>query len=407
MNFPALSNKNYRIYISGQSLSLIGTFMQQLAMSWMIFKLTNSPMWLGIAGFCAQIPTFIFGLFAGIIVDHVDRHKLLMWTQGLAAAQAFTLAALTLTGNVTLVHLLFLEFFLGTINAFDMTTRQAFVVQLIEDKKHLPNAIAINSSIMNLSRLIGPAIGGALISVVGEGICFLINGISYISVLTALYFMKVKSYIPPKFNPKDIFKELNVGFETIFKNPHNKSIILFLVTLSFFGFPYTAFFPAMAQSAPKADATALGLISSFVGIGSLVSALYLSGKRGLPTLAKTVGISGIIFSLTLIILSRVENFSLVLMCVFITGMTLIMQLASCNTMIQSTVDDNKRGRVMSFFNVSLLGIAPIGSLVMGFMAEHLTLKNAILINGCICLIFAILFYKRSESINEYVRAKLA
>lgn len=405
MNFPALKNKNYRIYIGGQSLSLIGTFMQQLAMSWMIFKLTNSPMWLGIAGFCAQIPMFLFGLFAGIIVDHVNRHKLLMWTQALAAIQALLLAALTLSGTVTIYHLLALEFFLGTVNAFDMTTRQAFVVELIENKKDLPNAIAINSSVMNLSRLLGPAIGGSMIAFIGEGMCFLLNGISYISVLTALYFMKVKSYVPPKFRINETLKELNIGFEAIFKNPHNRAIIFFLTFVSFFGMPYTAFFPALAQKAHNANASALGLIGSCVGVGSLISALYLSSRRGKPTLAKSVAISSVVFAFTLILISRVSFFPIILLGVFMTGMTLVMQLASCNTMIQSTVDDDKRGRVMSFFNVSLLGITPIGSLLMGYTAEHLSLETALLINGCFCLIGALLFWRKSVVINDYIENK--
>lgn len=404
MNFPALENKNYRIYISGQFVSLIGTSMQQLAMSWMIYKLTNSPMWLGLAGFSAQIPMFIFGLFAGVIVDHVDRHKLLIWTQALAALQAIILAILTFTGHVSLAHLIILDFTLGTINAFDMTTRQAFVVQMVKSKKDLPNAIAINSSVMNLTRLLGPAIAGGMIALVGEGMCFLINGISYIAVLLALLNLQVEKYTPPAFHHTKIISNLKVGYEAIFKNENNRAILFFLVFISLFGIPYTTFFPAIAAKA-GGGSQALGWISSSVGIGSLISALYLSNRRGAPTLAKIVAGAGIAFSIFLIILSRLDNFQFILFSVFTTGMSMMLQLASSNTMIQSTADDDKRGRMMSFFNVGLLGIAPFGSLLMGFSAEHLGLHTALLINGVICLIGALIFYQKAPKINEYVLSK--
>ena len=404
MHLPALKHRSYRIYISGQFISLMGTSMQQLAMSWMIYRMTNSPMWLGVAGFAAQIPVFIFGLFAGVVVDHVNRHKLLIWTQVLAGIQALTLAALTFSGKITLTHLLVLDFTLGTINAFDMTTRQAFVVQIVKGKENLPNAIAINSSVTNLTRLLGPAIAGMLIALVGEGMCFLINGISYIGVVTALLYMKVDPYVPLKFHPNKIISGLKVGFEATWKNEDIRNILMFLSFMSLFGLPYVTFFPAIAKEVAGGDAHALGWITSCVGIGSFVSALYLSNRKGKPELARIVGGAGIIFSILILILSRLDNFHFILMTVFGTGMMMMLQLASSNTMIQSTVDDDKRGRVLSFFNVSLLGIVPFGSLLMGFMAERLGLHTALLINGGFCLIGALLFFSKGKKINEYVSA---
>lgn len=405
MNFPALKHKNYRIYISGQFISFMGTSMQQLAMSWMIYKLTNSPFWLGFAGFIAQLPMFLFGLFAGVIVDHVNRHKLLMWTQALAGLQALVLAALTFTGHITLAHLLILDFTLGTINAFDMTTRQAFVVQIVKGKQDLPNAIAINSSVTNLTRLLGPAFAGFLIAYVGEAWCFLINGISYIAVLAALFYMKVDPYIPVVFHPKKILTGLKVGFDSTFKNENTRNILFFLSFLSFFGMPYVVFFPAIAANIPNGGSHALGWITSAVGVGSFLSALYLSSRKNKPTLARIVGAAGMIFGLLLIILSRVNNFYFILFCVFSTGMAMMMQLASSNTMIQSTVDDDKRGRTLSFFNVSLLGVVPFGSLIMGYSAEYLGLHTALLINGIIMLIGASIFFTKGHKINEFVMMK--
>lgn len=403
MNFPALKHKNYRIYISGQFISFMGTSMQQLAMSWMIYKLTNSPFWLGFAGFIAQLPMFLFGLFAGVIVDHVNRHKLLMWTQALAGIQALVLAALTFSGEITLVHLLILDFTLGTINAFDMTTRQAFVVQIVKGKQDLPNAIAINSSVTNLTRLLGPAFAGFLIAYVGEAWCFLINGISYIAVLTALFYMKVDPYIPVLFHPKKILTGLKVGFDSTFKDVNTRNILFFLSFLSFFGMPYVIFFPAIAANIPNGGPHALGWITSAVGIGSFLSALYLSSRKDKPALARIVGAAGMIFGTLLILLSNLNNFYFILFSVFSTGMTMMLQLASSNTMIQSTVDDDKRGRTLSFFNVSLLGVVPFGSLVMGYSAEHFGLHNALLFNGIVMLIGAsIFFFKKARGINEYV-----
>lgn len=407
MAFPALQHKDYRIYISGQFISLLGTSMQQLAMSWMIFKLTNSPMWLGIAGFSAQLPVFIFGLFAGVIVDHVNRYKLLLLTQILACVQAFILAALTFSGKITLTQLIILDFTLGTINAFDLTTRQAFIVQIVKSKKDLPNAIAINSSVNNLTRLIGPAFAGLMIATVGEGMCFLINGFSYVGVISALLFLKVAPHVPKEFHRKKIISSLKVGYEATFKNESIRNILMFLAFISLFGIPYTTFFPAIAAKVPNGGANALGWITSCVGVGSFISALYLSNRKGQPTLAKVVAGSGIAFSLFLIILSRLDNFQFILFSVFTTGLTMMLQLASSNTMIQSTVDDDKRGRVLSFFNVSLLGMAPFGSLLMGFSAEHLGLHTALLINGIICLIGATYFLKKAGKIDDYVRMKTA
>jgi MFS family permease len=403
MALPALKHKNFRVYISGQFISLMGTSMQQLAMSWMIYRLTNSPMWLGIAGFSAQIPMFVFGLFAGVIVDHVDRRKLLIWTQVLAGLQAFVLAALTFSGKITLYELIILDFTLGTINAFDMTTRQAFIVQIVKGKKDLPNAVAINSSVNNLTRLLGPAFAGAMIAIVGEGMCFLINGISYIAVLIALLYLEVDKHIPVEFHAKKVLSGLKVGFDATYKNESIRNILLFLGFISLFGIPYTSFFPAIAAKVPNGGAHALGWITSCVGVGSFLSAIYLSNRQGRPTLGRVVGAAGIGFSIFLIILSRLDNFHFILLSVFTTGMTMMLQLASSNTMIQSTVDDDKRGRVLSFFNVALLGIAPFGSLIMGFSAEHLGLHTALLINGSICLMGALIFYiYKAKKINEYI-----
>ena len=399
---PALKHRNYKIYLSGQFVSLIGTWMQQLAMSWMVYKLTNSAFWLGVSAFSAQIPMFLFGLFAGVIVDYVDRHKLLIWTQSLSALQAFTLAALTLSGKINLTELIILDFTLGTINCFDITGRQSFVVQMIKNKSDLPNAIALNSSIVNMTRLIGPAIAGAMIATVGEGMCFLINGISYIAVLIALFSINVDKLKKKRFEIKKIFTNIIDGYHATFDNPSIRSVLIFVAFMCFFGTPYITVFPALAKTIPNGGAHTLGWISAATGLGSLVGALYLANRKGPPDLGGIIAFGGLNLGVFLIMLSRMSTLPLMLVCVFMTGMGMMLQLSSTNTVIQTLADDEKRGRVMSFLTLALFGSAPFGSLLMGSMAQHLGLHTTFLINGIICVIGAYLFIRRAPGINAQI-----
>lgn len=380
--------------------------MQQLAMSWMIYRLTNSAFWLGIAGFASQIPMFLFGLFAGVIVDHVDRHKLLIWTQTFSALQAFTLAALTFSGKITLTQLIILNFTLGIINCFDITGRQSFVIQLIKDKKDLPNAIAINSSIVNMTRLIGPAIAGATIASVGEGMCFLLNGFSYIAVLLALFHIKVDKVKKLQFNVKKIFENINIGYHSTFDNPSISAVIIFVAFTCFFGTPYINLIPALAAKLPNGGAHIFGWISASTGLGSLVGALYLSYRKGPPDLGGIIGIGALNMGFFLVLLSRVHNLGLVLFAVFMIGLGMMLQLSSTNTVIQTLVEDDKRGRVISFLTLALFGTSPFGSLLMGSMAEHLGLEKTFFINGIICFIGALFFIKKSTKINAHIIAHI-
>ena len=401
-HFPALKHRNYQIYLSGQFISLIGTWMQRLAMSWIIYRLTKSALWLGIAGFASQIPMFVFGLFAGVIVDHVDRHKLLIWTQALAAVQAFVLAYLTLTGKITLTELIILELVLGTINAFDITTRQAFVIQMVKHKKDVPNAIALNSSIVNMTRLIGPAIAGATIAIVGEGLCFLLNGLSYVAVLIALFFMNVEKLNFLKFDKKKIFQNINLGYHSAFDNPSISAVILFVGFISFFGAPFMNLLPALAAKMPNSGAHTLGWISASTGLGSLIGALFLASRQGPPDLGKIISFGGLTMGLFLIFLGSTHNLIFVLIMVFMSGLGMMLQMSSTNTVIQTLVEDGMRGRVLSFLAFALFGTAPFGSLMMGALAEHLGLQKTFFINGIICVLGALVFNKKAEAINKHI-----
>ena len=399
---PALKHRNYKVYLSGQFISLIGTWMQQIAMSWLVFRLTKSALWLGISGFASQIPMFIFGLFAGVIVDHVDRHKLLFWTQGLSALQAFALAALTFSGKINLTQLIILNFTLGIINCFDITGRQSFVIQMIKDKKDLPNAIAINSSIVNMTRLIGPAIAGATIAAIGEAMCFLLNGLSYIAVLIALFTIKVDKVKKLDFDIKKIFSNIKIGYHSTFSNPSISAVIILVAFYSFFGVPYINFMPALASKLPNGGAHIFGWISASTGLGSLVGALYLAYREGPPDLGGIIGFGGLTMGLFLVVLSQVSSLPLILFSVFMIGLGIMLQLSSTNSVIQTLVEDDKRGRVLSFLTLALFGTAPFGSLLMGSMAESIGLGKTFLITGLVCFIGALFFIKKSAQINAHI-----
>lgn len=401
---PALKHRNYKIYVSGQFISLIGTWMQQLAMSWMVYRLTDSAFWLGISGFASQLPMFLFGLFAGVIVDHVDRHKLLIWTQSLSALQAFILAGLTFSGKINLTHLILLNFSLGIINCFDITGRQSFVVQLIKNKKDLPNAIAINSSVVNLSRLIGPAIAGATIAVLGEGMCFLLNGLSYIAVLIALFSIKVDKVSKIKFDIHKIFENIKAGYSSTFNNPSISAVILLVAFTCFFATPYVNFMPALAAKLPNGGVHIFGWITTSTGLGSLVGALYLAYRKGPPDLAGIIGFGALIMGVFLVLLSQFQNLYLVLFSVFMIGLGMMFQLSSSNTIVQTLVENDKRGRVLSFLTFALFGTAPFGSLLMGSMAQHISLEKTFFFNGIICSVGALYFMKKAANINSHIIA---
>ena len=405
--FPALKHRNYKIYRTGQMVSLVGTWMQQLAMSWMVYRLTNSAFWLGIAGFSSQIPMFFFGLFAGLIVDHVDRHKLLVWTQSLSALQAFTLAFLTISGRINLTDLIVLNFSLGLINCFDITGRQSFVIQMVKDRADLPNAIALNSSVVNLTRLIGPAIAGAAIASLGEGMCFLLNGASYLAVLLALFSIRVDKINSPRFDVKKIFKNIEEGYHATFKNESIRSIIILAAIISFFGSPFINILPAVAAKLPNGGAKTLGWISAATGLGSLVAALFLALKKGPPKLAGVIGAGAVIIGIFLISLGKSDSLPLVVISVFFSGMGLMLQLSASNAAIQILVRDDLRGRVFSFFTLAMFGAGPFGSLLMGYCGEHFGLTWTFMACGIFCTLGSFYFYKKIQTINQSLQLHLA
>lgn len=398
--FNSLRHRNYRIYLTGQMISMIGTWVQSLATSWLVYSLTKSSFWLGATGFATLIPSFFFSIFSGVYVDHVKKLKLLKWTQSLALIQALALAILTATGHINVYIILTLNFILGTINAFDTNARQSFVVHMVTDRNDLPNAIALNSTVANGTRLIGPMLAGIAIASFGETICFVINAISFIAVLAALFMIKVDEPDETEFHISKVYEEFKIGYKATFHHPSIKYLIYFLASSSFFGMPYNNLFPAMAQYVHHDSAKALGIVTSINGIGSLVAAIILAKRRSPPDLAFYIGFGGLSLGIFTALSLIFQSYYWMLFCIFFAGMGLMFQLSASNTMVQTLAENDKRGRVISFLLLAMLGITPFGSLAFGSLSERIGLNSTLITGGLICAAGGILFLRKARHINE-------
>ena len=399
--FPALKSRNYQLYFGGQGLSLIGTWMTQVATIWLVYHLTKSALMLGIVGFLGQVPSFILAPFGGVLVDRFNRHRILVITQILAMIQSLALAALSLTGIINIWHIIFLSIFQGLINAFDAPSRQALVPELVESKQDLTSAITLNSTLVNGARLIGPAIAGLLIATVGTGICFLIDGISYIAVIAALLAMKLK---PRKMvqtgNPLQRLKE---GFTYAFGFPPIRSILLLLALFSFVGMPYTILLPIFATNILHGGSQILGFLMAASAVGALIGAGYLSSQQSIDGLWKVIAFSPAILGIGLIIFSLSRVFWLSLLIMLPIGFGAIMQIASTNTVLQTIVEDNKRGRVMSMYTMAFIGMVPFGNLLAGALASRIGAPNTLIIGGSFCILGSLLFAKELPVLRRLVK----
>lgn len=397
--FRALRNKNYRLFFYGQSLSLLGTWIQQVALSWLIYSVTNSAFLLGFVMFAGQLPTFLIAPFAGVFADRYDKHKIIIITQVVSMLQSILLAIFVLTNNINISVLIILNILLGIANSFDIPTRQSFVIQMVEHKEDLPNAIALNSSIVNGSRLIGPAIAGILVASLGEGICFLINAISFVFVIISLALMKVKKEENVDHENGSILKQLKEGYHYSFGFLPIRSVILLLAAVSLFGNPYMVLLPVFAKNILNGDATTLGYLNSAVGLGALSAALYLASRKSTLGLGKIIATTTFIFALSLISFSFSKTFPLSFIILLFCGFGMMMQTAGSNTILQTLSNDDMRGRVMSFYTVAFRGMAPFGSLWAGTFADKFGAPLTVLISGIVCLGAGILFFKNLKIIR--------
>ena len=398
--FRALRNKNYRLFFYGQSLSLLGTWIQQVALSWLIYSITNSAFLLGFVMFAGQLPTFFIAPFAGVLADKYDKHNILVITQVVSMLQAILLAIFVMTDHINVSVLIILNILLGIANSFDIPTRQSFVIQMIDNKEDLPNAIALNSAIVNGSRLIGPAIAGILVASLGEGICFLINAISFVFVIISLLLMKIEKEEKKAENQNmSILKQLKEGYKYSFGFLPIKSVILLLAAVSLFGNLYLVLLPVFAKDILSGNATTLGYLNSAVGIGALSAALYLASRKSTLGLGKIIATTTFIFAFSLILFSFSKSITLSLIILLFCGYGMMMQTSGSNTILQTLSDDDMRGRVMSFYTVAFRGMAPFGSLMAGVLADSFGAPVTVLISGIVCLVVGILFSKNLKIIR--------
>jgi MFS family permease len=398
----ALRHRNFRLFFTGQSISLIGTWMTRVATSWLVYRLTGSALLLGVVGFAGQIPTFLLAPFAGVLVDRLNRRNMLVWTQALAALQSLGLAGLTLAKVINIHEVIWLSALQGLINAFDMPGRQSFLVQMVEDKQDLGNAIALNSSMVNMARLVGPALAGLVIGAVGEGYCFTIDGISYLAVIASLLMMRV-NVTPAKRSSASMLEQLKEGWVYVSNFAPIRTILLLFALISLMGMPFMVLMPIFATNVLHGGPHTLGFLLGASGVGALISAVSLALRKTVRGLTTMIQISAAVFGVGLICfgLSRILPLSMFLM--LIVGFGMMQGLAASNTVIQTLVPEDKRGRVMSYYTMAFVGMAPFGSLLAGGLAHRLGAPKAVMITGACCLAGAIWFSTQLKSIRKIMR----
>jgi MFS family permease len=398
----ALRAPNFRLFFSGQSISLIGTWMTRIATSWLVYRLTGSAWLLGIVGFMGQIPTFLLAPFAGVWVDRWNKRSVLVWTQVLAALQSLVLAALTLSHRITVRDILALSVLQGLINAFDMPGRQAFLVEMVDDKRDLGNAIALNSSIVNVARLIGPSLAGLVISLYGEGWCFLIDGVSYFAVIASLLMMQLRPMAVLE-RGDSLFQQLREGWQYVSNFLPIRNLLLLFAVISLMGMPYTVLMPVFASQVLHGGPHTFGFLMASAGVGALVSAVLLALRKTVKGLLRMVPISAAIFGAGLVAFGFSHILWLSLALMLVVGFGMMQGMAASNTIIQTLAPADKRGRVMSFYTMAFVGMAPFGSLLAGGLAHVMTASWAVVITGSCCVLGAAWFWRQMGAVRAAIR----
>lgn len=399
----AFRSRNYRLFFGGQMVSLIGTWMTSVATSWLVYRLTGSAWLLGVVAFAGQVPSFVLGPVGGIFVDRFDKRKLIMWTQALAMLQSFSLAYLTLTGRITVTSLLVLNAVDGVINAFDMPARQAFLVDMIEHKEDLGNAIALNSSMVNAARLIGPSIGGLVIAAVGEGWCFFIDGASFLAVLGTMFAMRMAVRPLKPRHAGGAMAEMREGWDYARNFRPVRSIILLLALVSLVGVPYSVLVPVFAGKVLGGGPHTLGWLMTASGGGALLAAIWMASRKTVLGLGRAIPLGAAVFGGALLVFSYARSTPLGMIALSIGGAGFMIQLASSNTIVQTIVDDDKRGRVMSFFMMAFFGPSPFGSLLAGRSAELIGAPATLRLEGLFCIAGAAWFARGLPELRDAIR----
>jgi MFS family permease len=403
LTLPALRSKNYRLFFAGQGISLIGTWMTQVSTAWLVYQLTHSAFMLGLIGFVGQIPSFVLAPFGGLIADRYNRHHLLVATQGLAMAQSLALAVLTLTGTINIWLLLGLGFVQGLINVVDAPVRQTFVKDMIERPDDLASAIALNSSLVNGGRLVGPAIAGLVIARVGAGYCFLIDGLSYIAVIAGLLLMHLKPQPLVVIAMKPL-QRIQEGFRYAFQSLPIRSILLLMSVFSLMAMSYSTLMPVFAIQVLHGDAHTLGFLFAASGVGALMGGVYMSTRLSVVGLGKVIAFAPVLCGVGLIGFALSRTVWLSIPAIMLVGLGSILQISASNTILQTIVEDDKRGRVMSLFTMSFLGMAPFGSLLAGSLASVIGAPVTFAVNGSACILAAVLFARQLPMLRPLVRS---
>jgi MFS family permease len=397
----ALGHRNFRLFFLGQGVSLIGTWMQQVALTWLVYRLSDSPVLLGVVAFCGQVPTLVLAPLAGVLVDRTNRRRLILVTQSLAMLQALLLAYLTWTGAIAVWHTLVLGLFLGVVSIFDIAARQVFLSEMLDTREDLPNAIALNSSLVNGARLVGPALAGLVIGLVGEASCFFLNALSYLAVLAALAAMRIDR--PPPRQRRSVLHELREGMVYAFHFPPIRVILTLVAIISLAGASFSVLLPVLVTKALGGGAAGLGNLMAASGLGALTAALYLASRSTVRGLGPRIALAGAALGGALLALASVQHFVPALAVAFTAGFALMALTTACNTVLQTIVEEDKRGRVMSLYAMAFLGAMPLGSLLAGSLADAIGMPSTLRLGGLACLGAAGWFAAQLPQLRRLIR----
>ena len=405
--FKAFDYRNYRLYFSGQFISLIGTWMQRTAVYWVIYIQTHSAFMLGFAVFATQFPSFVFSPLGGVVSDRYNRYRVMLVTQIASLIQATLLVILVMFTKYTVWEIFALSAILGTINAFDVPARQSMVPQMVDNKKDLPNAIALNSSMANLARMLGPAIAGIVLEKLGAGTCFSINALSFLAVIISLLMVKFPAYIP-QVRKKRVFREFREGWQYLRLTPAIGFVILLLACVSLFALPFITVLPIYAKVIFKGNASTFGYLNSAIGLGAVGGAIFLASLKAGSDLKKILFVNLLIFGGALMLFSHVTSLPIALLFAMLAGFGMMSQTTICNTIIQTTVSAEMRGRVLSYFAMAYFGMLPLGGLIIGTASHYFGAPDTLLAEGIAAIIIAVIFlpFLRKDILKEKDKIKL-
>jgi len=402
--FRALRHRNYKLFFSGQLISVIGTWMQMVAQSWLVYRLTGSSVLLGSITFVQQFPVFVFATLGGMVADRHNRHRVVIYTQTSAMLLAFILSWLTLSGRVRIWEIFVLASFLGVTNAFDFAARQAFVVEMV-GKEDLMNAIALNSSLFNGARIVGPAVAGILVASIGEGWCFFANGVSYVAVVVGLLMMRLEPWVSHAKRESPL-EDLKEGFFWVRRSRAVRDLLLMLGLVSLVGMPYVVLMPIFADRVLHGGPRALGILMCSSGAGALVASLGMAMRKRLRGLGRWVATASAGFGLSMILFSWSQWFWLSVALLFPLGFFMMMQMACSNTLIQAMVPNRLRGRVMAFYSMMFVGMAPLGAFGAGAVATHIGAPRTLMVGGIACMFGSAIFGVRLPGLRASTRRLL-